>query len=453
MCIFASAIDRVRRTQLLYTQVQPVPTGSHPGGSERYAIQSYANEVGLSQGKPTAMILPVPCKAEDIYLLNKENDTSAQRVFQALHDQFEAEKPRVMTFSLGSTMSYGGDARSAPLAVIQSGSYEVSIVPSFEDLGRLDRAVFPAQDPQLLDALRRSSNESTAYLVFVLRQSAPYQPFVYMYRLTDGQSKGFVPTKHYHPHPLPQPPHWSAQWNDETRHAWMATEARKITDRVTREAQVASDWDHEILVLGVDGFSPPGWPATALRHTQDLAFKVAPLLALAPFPVQLVAHTAHRIQRVGTHANLDLEFDLVPLVHGGAFCNACRQVLRQGHRYKCLACDDLDLCQACHRSGQAMTGDPLHDGQPGHPLLEIKSKEDAAVVVNLIQGSIKAARILRVEDQVTHALDKACNDIALAFARAKHAQSFGQQQAAPMFPSAGIDPSGLFFPGGAPRSS
>src|SRR6185437_8683246 len=139
MCIFSMPIDRVCKTKLLYALIQDT---AH---NKRYALTSYSNHVDLEKGnQPTAMILPVPVASPDlIKLQNKAEDKTIETVFKTLHDRFESEKPRMRGMTLGGGhLNLFGTLSAAPLPVIQSGSYQVSIAGGLQDLQRLDKSVF-----------------------------------------------------------------------------------------------------------------------------------------------------------------------------------------------------------------------------------------------------------------------------------------------------------------------
>jgi len=52
-------------------------------------------------------------------------------------------------------------------------------------------------------------------------------------------------------------------------------------------------------------------------------------------------------------------------VHLGVVCDACEKTPITGHRYKCVVCDDFDLCGSCEAAGR----------HPGHNMIRISSPE------------------------------------------------------------------------------
>jgi len=52
-------------------------------------------------------------------------------------------------------------------------------------------------------------------------------------------------------------------------------------------------------------------------------------------------------------------------VHLGVVCDACEKTPITGHRYKCVVCDDFDLCGSCEAAGR----------HPGHNMIRISNPE------------------------------------------------------------------------------
>ena len=52
-------------------------------------------------------------------------------------------------------------------------------------------------------------------------------------------------------------------------------------------------------------------------------------------------------------------------IHLGVVCDACEKTPIVGHRYKCVVCDDFDLCGSCEAAG-------CH---PGHNMSRISNQE------------------------------------------------------------------------------
>merc|ERR1711874_39757 len=53
-------------------------------------------------------------------------------------------------------------------------------------------------------------------------------------------------------------------------------------------------------------------------------------------------------------------------IHSGVVCDACEKAPIVGHRYKCVVCDDFDLCGSCEAAGR----------HPGHNMIRISNQEN-----------------------------------------------------------------------------
>merc|ERR1719187_1138947 len=51
--------------------------------------------------------------------------------------------------------------------------------------------------------------------------------------------------------------------------------------------------------------------------------------------------------------------------HHGVTCDACEKHPIEGYRYKCVVCDDYDLCGSCEAEGR----------HPGHNMMRIANPE------------------------------------------------------------------------------
>jgi Zinc finger, ZZ type len=65
-----------------------------------------------------------------------------------------------------------------------------------------------------------------------------------------------------------------------------------------------------------------------------------------------------------------------PAVHDGITCNGCKINPIRGIRWKCMECDDYDLCNACRSSG-------THP--PSHKMLKLESPEDAEALKEAVR--------------------------------------------------------------------
>jgi hypothetical protein len=103
------------------------------------------------------------------------------------------------------------------------------------------------------------------------------------------------------------------------------------------------------------------------------------------------ANSAQQLIVKGTHINCDIEFPLVVPIqitdpHPGVFCDACKKLIGNGCRYKCVTCADIDFCRDCLANNKP-TGNPSHDGQKGHPVIELKDSTDVAVLAQLMAAN------------------------------------------------------------------
>jgi hypothetical protein len=262
MCMFSRPVESVSKTKLIHMTMQDRVSG------QRWVMQTYANSVKIKAGQEqTTMILPVPAMATDIRLLNKENDKTVQEVFEHLHQCFERQEhpPKKSKFVSRSM-------QQPVIEVIQSGAYQVSIVPTLADLVRLDATVFDAASLQPLTTILQKlvAKRHFSFLVCKLKATAVAQPFVYAYK-ADG-ADAFIPTKHYH--------------------------------GGAEEEEYADDWDHEIMVIGSS--AQCGWKSTKLVQEYDAGRLVALMGANNNYTVD--GKSVHRIKVKGTEVNEDIEF-------------------------------------------------------------------------------------------------------------------------------------------------
>jgi len=90
------------------------------------------------------------------------------------------------------------------LEVVQLGSYDVSIVPTVNDVKRLNRATFEVS-PDTENVLRTNYPVGFAFLVAQLRESGSFHPIGYIHPIIGDRL--FIPTRHEHggrPNALPK---------------------------------------------------------------------------------------------------------------------------------------------------------------------------------------------------------------------------------------------------------
>lgn len=376
--MFSLAIERVKRTQLLYALMHR--------GSERAVLQTYSNRVDLKASEPeVAMILPVPASAHNVMLLNREGDTTVTEAFDGLVRLFKQEET-----SLFGGMRGGGMEGFGALAVVQSGSYHVSIVPTLQDIARLDQGVFASihRDEVLMRGLAETDAKRQggfSYLVFVLRATADYQPFAYMYMLQPTDQAGFIPTMHHHPRVFVGGP-----------------------ERLRIVAPWADDWDHDVVILGVPAVSM-FFKTTALRQYCGSVTRLLEERLLQPSVGAgwSIPDVAFRVELQGRHRNFNMAFSVMGSLypHEGTGCDACGTWLKTGHRYKCTVCPDLDLCQDCNRAGRE-THNLQHTRGP-HPMIELKS----AAETEAYRASLVAMRQTERLLDTVRSIQQACAQV------------------------------------------
>jgi hypothetical protein len=206
MCIISGPVDRVSGTQIFVA----------PSLDGRRQIVVYKNTVATRQ--PNMMILPVPNPTTVRF---EESVMRYATLFEdaaASFTKFSAYRGGEAAWSRG-TLSVA----PAPLPVQIVGPYQASIVPSIEDLDRLDPTVFQmsAELHNLLTSTYAfgANHAPIGFVCCVLRAGKhAYEPIAYSHDITEGSL--FVPTKHFH------------------------------SGETLRE--LAQDWDHEIYSLGTD---------------------------------------------------------------------------------------------------------------------------------------------------------------------------------------------------------
>lgn len=185
MCIIDGNIDNVSKTKIFVGQDW---TGNQ--------ITVYSNKVETKQ--QVAMILPCPKGNIKLYDMSDHKN-----FFEKLNNFFP--QMQYKGFNAQSTNSSFG--------IVQVGSYDVSIVPSLEEMDNLNYIHFNLS-PGVKYLLNKDYSEGFSFIVCMIRQGAEFHPIAYTHKMKDTY---FIPTKHYH--------------NGSEKHA---------------------DWDHEIYVMSVN---------------------------------------------------------------------------------------------------------------------------------------------------------------------------------------------------------
>lgn len=158
------------------------------------------------------MCLPVP------FPETVEFESVPEDLFTQCERSFSTMMPKAAT--LGVMRSVG------PMLEIRShGSYDVVLIPSVEDTGRVPRH-FATLTPDVVAFMRQKySNRPFGFLLCRLKAGASdYEPFAYSHA-TDGANL-FLPTMHFHTHA-----HQTASWE----RPWQGPFTTSDTD-----------WDHKI---------------------------------------------------------------------------------------------------------------------------------------------------------------------------------------------------------------
>lgn len=245
MCIFARSVASVGNTRILVAAL---------GGQRQLTV--YENKVH-STGR-NAMILPVPKGTVDLIDMTRYPGGD---IFKHCESMF----PQRKDFYFGGGFGVTGQAASfsmPPLPVVRSGGYMCSIVPSIDDMKRIDTRVFTLP-PDIEKVLQ--SNYPADYFSFIVclfdGSVGEMKPIAYAHS-TLANGVLFIPTRHEHGHSKARLP---------------------------------------------DGF-------TMIRSASS------------------------------TDAR-----------HEGVHCDMCHVSPISGPRYKCLHCNDYDLCRSCHKKH-----DPTH---------------------------------------------------------------------------------------------
>lgn len=178
MCIMASPVQSVTDTKIF--------VGRDDGSSRQLTVYEMSVQLQGLTGKGNAMILPVPVSTAGASSIELHDLSSAPDFFKPFVDVF-AERSRGFSMNKSRGMD---DA----LEVVRVGNYDVSVVPSVNDVKRLNTAVFDVS----ADTERTLSAEYAlgfAFVVAQLRASGDFHPLAYTHPYANAL---FVPTRHEH---------------------------------------------------------------------------------------------------------------------------------------------------------------------------------------------------------------------------------------------------------------
>ena len=151
----------------------------------------YMNSV--DSPRENMMILPVP-NIDTLYL----HTVNYKGLFRDLKSSVGKIPTRSYDFSLTRSLTASASIEET-LPVFEHGSYFVSIVPTLEDLSRLNTGFFELP-PDIYSFFGKHYTREFGYLCCKLKAGyADYEPICYSHRLHSNR-KLFVPTLHYHNH-------------------------------------------------------------------------------------------------------------------------------------------------------------------------------------------------------------------------------------------------------------
>lgn len=332
MCMFSRPVARVSNTKLLVVD----------GGLRQTTV--YSNRVALRGGAPTAMILPVP-RSETIASATcgivVHDMTAAADLFTTLDSLFMDAYTDGVSFGLGKNSR---SASAAPLAVMRSGAYRYSIVPTLADLGRLQHEVFGVDPASPLGAtLAEHYAVGFAFLACIIDADAAFVPIAYTHD-KHASGKLFVPTRHWH---------GDGDGGDgKIGRVWPSSLATDDLYRVSHRASgggssggsdMAHDWDHAIYSIGATG--PEA--GTAAGPYDELSISLPrSTLATVPFPLppRMAATVLHKHSIRGSAKNGDIWLPCDAAVRAPPVCTFAAT-------HTAHALQDWFVCMTCAAAG------------------------------------------------------------------------------------------------------
>jgi hypothetical protein len=188
MCIMASPVQSVHNTKIF--------AGFDTAKSRQALVYEMSVQLAARSGKGNAMILPVPVGDKGHTAIELIDMSSVPKFFEPLEELFVVQ-------SRGFSMNSLSKGLSEPLEVRRVGNYDVSIVPTVDDVKRLNQDVFEvSQDTEFI--LRENYPVGFAFVVAQLQKSGDFHPLAYTHPLIGDRL--FIPTRHGHggPEDLPK---------------------------------------------------------------------------------------------------------------------------------------------------------------------------------------------------------------------------------------------------------
>lgn len=355
MCVINLPIQSVSSTKILIAQCQLADN------KRLYQLVSYGNKIALDPRvtKPNAMILPVPCKKEEIVVEDSKSPW-ADNLFKALWKSFDDLKPKSRGFGSFGAQSYSSSSKGF-LQVNTAGSYQYSIAGSKDELENFNPSVF-SLSPECRIYMRKHYPEGFSFLILQLAASGEYHPFTYLHPICETKKMLFIPTRHFHAsHDIPS----------SFVTSFMGSVFPKpgiLVPPPYQNSQEYGDYDHEIYLFNTgqpllldnrtlsDAIINPD-PGDLVQHSNfkqverffDIIRPHLPLACQASFNgYSLMQWT---VEGTKTNGDFWVATALPPLVWSDdktyTFCDGCDMKPIVGNRYRCLLCPCFDLCQDC----------------------------------------------------------------------------------------------------------
>lgn len=182
MCIFANTVESVSNTRIA---VCPLP-----GGALQLTV--YENKAFTSTPN-NAMILPVPWGPQGVKLINMQG-------YPGFWDDLELYFPQYTSVGFGGGANFAGKGSGwgmkAPLPVHQFGGYKCSVVPSIDDIDRINTTVFTLPE-DIKQLLGEHYAQGFGFVVCLFDGRIEGHPIAYIsHTLPSGNL--FIPTMHEH---------------------------------------------------------------------------------------------------------------------------------------------------------------------------------------------------------------------------------------------------------------
>jgi len=136
----------------------------------------------------TAMILPFP-------LIKGKNRVAVLDMSQ--YENFFEDIDLLFPIQQRSSEgAYSNSLMDSAIDVVKVGSYDVSVVPNYDQFTRLQFDKFNLH-PDVTKLLGQYYSKNYGFMVCILRPQATYHPFAYVHELRNN-GEMFIPTRHYH---------------------------------------------------------------------------------------------------------------------------------------------------------------------------------------------------------------------------------------------------------------